>query len=156
MDTEEQIQQLENKFHLTYRKGPNSSVAYIDEKLQRALENLVVSKGNLRERVWHAYKYYFSDFLWSFDYKKYLSEAGQDYWEFLQKELQYRIGSEIKDHVQYLLQHNSKEYILKYLEHDRFGNCPHFIRSMRKKDLQIARAMFNIIDEIHDINYVTK
>lgn len=156
MDLEREIQKLENEFHLIYRKGSNSSIAYIDEKLQRALENLVVSKKNLRERIWHAYKYYFSDFLWGFDYKKYLSEAGQYYWEFLQKELQYRIGRELKDHVQFMIQHNSKEDVLKYLEYDRFGNYPCFIRNMRRKDMQIAQAMFNIIDEIHSMNYAKK
>lgn len=156
MTTEQTIKNLEENFQSSYHRNTRLAVAYVDEKLQRALESLVVSKGNLRERIWHAYKYYFSDFLWSFDYKKYLSKVGQNYWAFLQKELRYRIGSEIKDHVQYMLKHNSKEAVLKYLEYDRFGNCPNFIRNMRKKDLEIARAMFNIIDEIHDINCVKK
>lgn len=156
MTAEQTIKKLENNFHLSYHRNTRLVVAYLDEKLQKALESLVVSKGNLRERIWYAYQHYFSDFLWEFDYKKYLSETGISYWKFLQKELQYKIGPEIKEHVIYMLKHNSQDEVLKYLEHDRYGNCPHFIRTMRKKDLKIARAMFNIIDEIHSINYAKK
>ena len=156
MTTEQTIKNLEENFQSSYHRNTRLAVAYVDEKLQRALESLVVSKKNLRERIWYAYKYYFSDFLWGFDYKKYLSETGQFYWEFLQKELQYKIGPEIKEYVLCMQKHNSQDDILKYLEHDRYGDCPNFIRNLRTKDLEIARAMFNIIDEIHGISYVRK
>ena len=62
MTVEQKIKELEKQFQLSYKKNTRLSVMYLDEKLQMALENLVVSKGNLRERIWYTYKYYFSNF----------------------------------------------------------------------------------------------
>ncbi|MHA1539828.1 MAG: hypothetical protein ACTSXQ_05085 [Alphaproteobacteria bacterium] len=153
--------EIEKQFQRHYKLVPHLGPSYADEKFSVAIEGMATSNKKLKVRIYEAYKYEISKVLWSFDYKKHLSENSIRNWIFLQKELKYKIGNRMKKTLfKYGFYDNCREDALyEYIKSDfniswqtQGRLIPDYLSSIRGKAEKIAKAIYAIHLELEHMN----